>query len=100
MTSAQVSSCTSGSALDALIQPESGLPMGARVRAAYALNSVTLRVTADADFNADGETNADDLGDYINCYFASPPCPDGDFNGDGNHDADDLGDFINAYFAS
>ncbi|MGD9690427.1 MAG: hypothetical protein AB7K52_11870 [Phycisphaerales bacterium] len=52
-----------------------------------------------ADFNADGELNPDDLGDYINCYFSVPACIDADFNADANVDADDLGDFINAYFA-
>ncbi|MGD9688208.1 MAG: hypothetical protein AB7K52_05470 [Phycisphaerales bacterium] len=51
-----------------------------------------------ADFNADGELNADDLGDFINCYF-SDECGGGDFNRDGEFNADDLGDFINAYFA-
>ncbi|MGD9688868.1 MAG: matrixin family metalloprotease [Phycisphaerales bacterium] len=51
------------------------------------------------DFNADGTLDADDLGDFINCYFASPPCPQANFNGDGAVDADDLGDYINAYFA-
>ncbi|MGD9690850.1 MAG: PEP-CTERM sorting domain-containing protein [Phycisphaerales bacterium] len=51
-----------------------------------------------ADFNQDGNVDADDLGDFINCYFALPPCPGAEFNGDGNIDADDLGDFINTYF--
>lgn len=52
-----------------------------------------------ADFNADGDLNADDLADYINCYFALPPCSGVDFNHDGDANADDLADFINAYFA-
>ncbi|MGD9690719.1 MAG: hypothetical protein AB7K52_13630 [Phycisphaerales bacterium] len=52
-----------------------------------------------ADFNADGEVNADDLGDFINCYFSIPPCDGADFNVDGDVNADDLGDFINTYFA-
>ncbi|MGD9688151.1 MAG: hypothetical protein AB7K52_05760 [Phycisphaerales bacterium] len=51
-----------------------------------------------ADFNGDGNIDPDDLGDFINCYFAMPPCPDADFNADGNIDPDDLGDFINLYF--
>ncbi|MGD9690006.1 MAG: GC-type dockerin domain-anchored protein [Phycisphaerales bacterium] len=51
-----------------------------------------------ADFNSDGSLDPDDLGDYINCYFSQPPCPQADFNGDGSTDPDDLGDFINAYF--
>ncbi|MGD9690200.1 MAG: hypothetical protein AB7K52_11155 [Phycisphaerales bacterium] len=50
------------------------------------------------DFNGDGTVDPDDLGDYINCYFATPPCPEADFNADGAVDPDDLGDFINAYF--
>ncbi|MGD9688905.1 MAG: lamin tail domain-containing protein [Phycisphaerales bacterium] len=56
-----------------------------------------------AEFNMDGALNADDLGDFINCYFGetgSPgSCPQADFNNDTNIDADDLGDYINAYFA-
>ncbi len=51
-----------------------------------------------ADFNNDGNVDPDDLGDYINCYFALPPCPLADFNHDNNVDPDDLGDFINVYF--
>ncbi|MGD9690021.1 MAG: hypothetical protein AB7V47_09795 [Phycisphaerales bacterium] len=50
------------------------------------------------DFNGDMIVNADDLGDYINCYFSVPPCDQADFNQDGTTDADDLGDYINAYF--
>ncbi|MGD9690800.1 MAG: hypothetical protein AB7K52_14375 [Phycisphaerales bacterium] len=53
-----------------------------------------------ADFNADGVVNPDDLGDYINCYFALPPCDGADFNADTSVDPDDLGDFINAYFSA
>lgn len=65
--------------------------------------SASTTVTVDpvpcaADFNHDGELNPDDLGDYINCYFAQPPCPDADFNHDTTIDPDDLGDFINEYF--
>ncbi|MGD9688863.1 MAG: hypothetical protein AB7K52_02105 [Phycisphaerales bacterium] len=52
------------------------------------------------DFNGDGEVNADDLGDFINCYFASPPCADADYNGADGVNADDLGDFINDYFTA
>lgn len=52
-----------------------------------------------SDFNCDGERNPDDLGDYINCYFAQPPCPDADFNTDGDVNPDDLGDYINSFFA-
>ncbi|MGD9690831.1 MAG: hypothetical protein AB7K52_14215 [Phycisphaerales bacterium] len=56
-----------------------------------------------ADFNADGVINADDLGDFINCYFdeAATPgiCPQADYNHDGFVDPDDLGDFINFYFS-
>ncbi|MGD9690162.1 MAG: hypothetical protein AB7K52_10965 [Phycisphaerales bacterium] len=51
-----------------------------------------------ADFNGDGNLDPDDLGDYINCYFALPPCPAADFNSDGNVDPDDLGDYINVFF--
>ncbi|MGD9690714.1 MAG: multiheme c-type cytochrome [Phycisphaerales bacterium] len=52
-----------------------------------------------ADFNGDGFVDPDDLGDFINCYFSVPPCPEADFNADSNIDPDDLGDFINTYFA-
>ncbi len=57
-----------------------------------------------SDFNLDGSVNPDDLGDFINCYFAETgtpgSCPEADFNGevDPGVNADDLGDFINTYF--
>ncbi|MGD9691006.1 MAG: S8 family serine peptidase [Phycisphaerales bacterium] len=51
-----------------------------------------------ADFNADGELDPDDLGDFIDCYFALPPCSEADVNADAVVDPDDLGDFINAFF--
>ncbi|MGD9689518.1 MAG: kelch repeat-containing protein [Phycisphaerales bacterium] len=50
------------------------------------------------DLNGDCHVDPDDLGDFINCFFAAPPCALADINGDGNIDPDDLGDFINAYF--
>lgn len=56
-------------------------------------------VACAADINADGSLDADDLSDYINCYFSVPPCADADVNADGAVNADDLGDYINAYFA-
>ncbi|MGD9690967.1 MAG: hypothetical protein AB7K52_08595 [Phycisphaerales bacterium] len=52
-----------------------------------------------ADVNGDADLNPDDLGDYINTYFAVPPGPGADFNRDGAIDPDDLGDYINAYFS-
>ncbi|MGD9688815.1 MAG: hypothetical protein AB7K52_02350 [Phycisphaerales bacterium] len=51
-----------------------------------------------ADFNGSGAVDPDDLGDFLNCYFATAPCPGADFDGSGTRDPDDLGDFINAYF--
>ncbi len=51
-----------------------------------------------ADFNGDGNTDPDDLSDYIACYFAQPPCAAADFSGDGNTDPDDLSDYISAFF--
>ncbi|MGD9689419.1 MAG: hypothetical protein AB7K52_07580 [Phycisphaerales bacterium] len=51
-----------------------------------------------ADFNQDGNVDPDDLGDFINCFFAVPSCPGADFNQDGNIDPDDLGDYINTFF--
>ncbi|MGD9689517.1 MAG: hypothetical protein AB7K52_07080 [Phycisphaerales bacterium] len=51
-----------------------------------------------ADYNGDGQLDPDDLGDFINDYFAQPPCECADFNDVGLIDPDDLGDFINAYF--
>ncbi|MGD9690839.1 MAG: hypothetical protein AB7K52_15145 [Phycisphaerales bacterium] len=71
-------------------RPGSVGPAGAALLVSFELCS--------ADFNGDFDRNADDLGDYINCFFGSPPCPRVDFNADGAVDADDLGDFINAYF--
>lgn len=52
------------------------------------------------DFNLDGNIDPDDLGDYINCYFSEPPCPQADYNFDTNIDPDDLGDYINEYFGN
>ncbi|MGD9688720.1 MAG: M12 family metallo-peptidase [Phycisphaerales bacterium] len=59
---------------------------------------VESSTTCPADFNADGNLDPDDLGDFINCFFG-PGCASADFNGDGNVDPDDLGDFINVFFA-
>ncbi len=56
-------------------------------------------VTCAVDFDCDGSVTPDDLGDYINCYFAQPSCSAADFNADSSVDPDDLGDFINGYFA-
>lgn len=53
-----------------------------------------------ADFNGDGALDPDDLGDYLNCYFAVPPCPQADWTGDGNIDPDDLGDYLNLFFGA
>ncbi len=58
----------------------------------------TFTVACPADFNLDGNTDPDDLSDYIACHFSMPPCAEGDHNGDGNVDPDDLSDFIAAYF--
>ena len=60
-------------------------------------NVTTFRVCA-TDLNCDGETNPDDLADYISCYFSDPPCPQADFDRSGNVDPDDLADFISAFF--
>ena len=61
-------------------------------------NAATLTICA-ADFNCDGNTDPDDLSDYITCYFAAPPCDQADFNGDGYTDPDDLAGYIDAFFA-
>ncbi|MGD9688440.1 MAG: hypothetical protein AB7K52_04265 [Phycisphaerales bacterium] len=63
------------------------------------VGNIVITEACSIDFNGDGSVNADDLGDFINCYFALPPCDGADFNADGNVNADDLGDFINAYFS-
>lgn len=59
-----------------------------------------------ADFNADGDLNADDLADFINCFFAETTTPGAcpgltgaDYNADGDANPDDLGDYINEFFA-
>ena len=79
--------------------------------------SFTL-VTCIVDYNADGQVNPDDLGDFITDYFTPPPvpgpggyaipCPDLDppydagFRTDYTHDClvnpDDLGDYVTQYF--
>ncbi|MGD9690718.1 MAG: hypothetical protein AB7K52_13625 [Phycisphaerales bacterium] len=51
-----------------------------------------------ADFNQDGNVDPDDLGDFVDCYFAVPACQGADFNADCILNADDLGDFINSFF--
>ena len=48
--------------------------------------------------DANQQSDPDDLGDFITCFFTNPPCADADFNNDGNTDPDDLGDFITAFF--
>ncbi len=52
-----------------------------------------------ADFDSSGRIDPDDLATYIECYFASPPCPQADLNGDHAVDPDDLSDFITAFFS-
>jgi hypothetical protein len=54
-------------------------------------------VPCNADFNADGNLDPDDLSDYIACYFTQP-CIQADFNRDLLIDPDDLSDYIAAYF--
>ncbi len=54
--------------------------------------------TCPVDFNRDGNTDPDDLSDYIAAYFGPEPDPRCDLNGDGNIDPDDLSDYIAAYF--
>lgn len=70
-------------------------PCGTRFSRAAALT-----VRCRADFDLSGAVNPDDMGDYLNCYFAVPPCPRADFDGDGLVSADDLADFINAFFTA
>ena len=55
------------------------------------------------DFNADGNLNPDDLGDFITMYFeydqyTNTGDPRSDYNIDANVNPDDLGDFITEYF--
>ncbi len=50
------------------------------------------------DYNGDGVLNADDLSDYVTCYFDGAACSGADFNGDGLVNSDDLSDYITAYF--
>jgi hypothetical protein len=51
-----------------------------------------------ADFNGNGEVDADDLADAIACYQMPVPCAALDLDGDGDIDSDDLADMIAAYF--
>ncbi len=59
----------------------------------------TLIALDPRDYNGDGAVNPDDLGDFISCYFASPPCENADYNRDGFADPDDLSDFISLFFS-
>lgn len=52
----------------------------------------------EADYNLDGSLDPDDLGDFINAYFAIPVGVGADVNNDGEVNPDDLGDFLNVYF--
>ncbi|MGE3321080.1 MAG: hypothetical protein AB7K52_02345 [Phycisphaerales bacterium] len=79
---------------DAPVSPGSNI----RVNPVFLNSPCSADPCAAADFNNDGVVNADDLGDYINCYFSIPPCDDAEVNNDGVINADDLGDFINLYF--
>lgn len=92
---------TSGAASGsfAAVQPPATLLPSLRMALEISPGGVTIRFACAADFNADGDLNADDLADYINCYFSVPPCDAAEFNRDGDINADDLGDYINAYFA-
>ncbi len=65
--------------------------------ATVASGAFTVSICA-GDVNCDGSIDADDLGDFINCYFAQP-CARAEVNGDGVVNPDDLGDYINLYFA-
>ncbi|MGD9688325.1 MAG: kelch repeat-containing protein [Phycisphaerales bacterium] len=58
----------------------------------------TFVIRCPAKMPGDPVLDADDLGDFINCYFALPPCPLADFDDDGTVNSDDLGDYINAFF--
>ncbi|MGD9690705.1 MAG: hypothetical protein AB7K52_13560 [Phycisphaerales bacterium] len=66
------------------------------MRARLELSAAPL---CEADFDADGDVDADDLGDYINAYFGAAPGGEVDTDGSGELNADDLGDFINAFFS-
>lgn len=56
-----------------------------------------------ADFNQDTEVNADDLADYVNCFFSPAPfaaeCSRVDFDADGLVTPDDLASYVSAFFA-
>ncbi len=58
---------------------------------------VNARV-CDADFNASGTLDPDDLADFIAGFFSVPSDRACDFNLDGSVDPDDLSDFIAAFF--
>lgn len=60
---------------------------------------IDVAVRCPVDINADGQTDADDLGDFVNLFFERPVRAEADFNADGHTDADDLADFINAFFS-
>ncbi len=70
----------------------------AGVNSACASITVAVGAARPGDFNGDGNTDPDDLSDYIACYF-SGGCPEADFNHDGSTDPDDLSDYIGVYFS-
>ncbi|MGD9690486.1 MAG: hypothetical protein AB7K52_12170 [Phycisphaerales bacterium] len=94
---------------------EQGLVVAVTVKAGEQRYSATVEgAICAADYTRDGALDADDLGAFINDYFAAPALagPGGyshdidgetwspvcDVNADGVLNADDLGDFINLYF--
>lgn len=66
--------------------------------------SERAQVCCRVDFNGDADVNADDLGDFLNCYFqhtsTGPACIDADVNNDGDVNADDIADFVAAAFGA
>lgn len=74
-------------------------PGGPAQRPVILMPTPFIALVASPDFNRDGSVDSDDLAAYINCYFATPVCPQADANRDGEINADDLGDVINQFFS-
>ena len=61
-----------------------------------AIDDVSVTLTCDADFNADGFVNSADFFDFLTAFFASDL--EADFNADGAVNSQDFFDFLAAFF--
>lgn len=78
--------------------PGSGERIGINWDGDCMLNGLDAFPLSSPNHNRDANLDPDDLGDFLNDFFAVPPAIYADFNRDGDIDPDDLGDYLNEYF--